>query len=123
MSETSYILRVHSLEAMVHLGCGEVERKSPQKVIFDLELLFSKRPQACDSDELKDSVCYNDIAQIVLEKTSKTEFKLIEYMGEVVHSALKKFLEQNVLLNLKLHKPCPPVDWNSTGTSFEIKEF
>ena len=117
-----YILRIHDLDLSVYLGCLPAERGQLQTVRLNLEILFQQKPKACESDELLESICYDQIGNLLMKFVRDREFKLIEFLAERSFVLLKESFP-GAQFNIKVHKLNPPVDWKNTGTSFEIREF
>jgi len=113
-------LQLKALEVSVRLGCFEEERAEPQVVRFTLRLRFPDRPQACESDAIEDTICYEEIARVVSMTAQAREFRLVEHLAWTVHQKVGELLPPSTVLSLKLHKPSLPMDFVTEGAVYEI---
>ena len=102
---TSLVLK--KLQLKVRLGVTKAERAKKQTVKLDLQIFFAKPPQACHSDKIADTICYDNLARKIQEFCSDKEFALIEYLGYQLFCYIKKLLPRNSKLDLTLIKKPP----------------
>jgi dihydroneopterin aldolase len=114
------------LQIAVHLGCSPEERASSQLVSFDIELLFKTAPEAMNSDNLDDTVCYATLAKAIKAYCQSKPFNLIEHLSRGVHVLVRKFLDAHASLvssvrlsTRKLPQAVPEVHG---GVAFSIEE-
>jgi len=111
--ESKFSLLVSDLRIWVHLGCGEEEKKHPQLVSLDIEVVFSSMPDAIFTDNIDDTVCYLAISESIQQLCNQTRFNLIEYMSKEVHNSVSKALLSKFgivsLIKVSLRKVSPPV--------------
>lgn len=115
-------LRIHRLELDVRLGCGADERAVPQKVELEATLRFAATPRACRTDELADTVCYAELAEIARERANAREYRLVEHLGHELYAAFRDRLPDDTRLELVVRKVAPPVPGLLGGVSFAIEE-
>ena len=104
---------VQGLELPVTLGWLPDEREHPQNVVIDFNLKFLTPPQACQTDELEDTICYFTLTESLRQKIVGNEFRLLEHLGQVIYQHLKDALTQNIKIGIRLCKN-PPIK-NLTG--------
>jgi dihydroneopterin aldolase len=122
VSGSQYILRVHALKLPVRLGCGEEERSQAQWVEWDVDLHFSARPRACDSDDLAHTLCYDQISRLIASVCERKPYHLLEHLADEAARAIRPHLLSVSQLRLRVRKLKPPIPYETQGTSFEWVE-
>ena len=56
---------LHGLELSVILGWPEEERRQRQLVLVDVSVRLHKPPQACFTDQLEDTFCYDALVTAI----------------------------------------------------------
>ena len=96
------IVYLHELRADATIGVWDWERRIRQTLIFDLELGTDTRAAGA-SDDLRDTIDYKAVADLVSGIAGTTEYQLIEALGE--HIARDLLNDFNVTwLRLKITK-------------------
>ena len=114
-----------SLKNMIFFGRHGVyaeERKLGQQIAVDVEM-FSDLTEAGLKDDLKLTVDYADVYNLVKQVVEKEEFNLIEGIGLAI---LKRLGERYELkrITVRVRKPQPPVGGLVESAEFEVsKEF
>ncbi|MDR1475035.1 MAG: dihydroneopterin aldolase [Holosporales bacterium] len=85
-------LRINGLEAHFVLGNNESEKLKARPVILNIALRFSGDNAACLSDELKDTVCYSNLANVIGLNLKDKNFNLIEHAVQFVYQLIDKHL-------------------------------
>lgn len=75
---------VRGLELQANLGWRDKELLQPQAIMLDLELYFSKKPKATQTDDLKDTVCYATLIEKIRDKIASKKYRLLEHLTEEV---------------------------------------
>lgn len=114
------ILEVPGFIVNLHLGCEAWEREHTQEVKVFLKLKFLEENVSESSDELKDTVCYAELAETVKMVSKKSEYKLIEKFAKDVYLKLKENLNFKVQLDIKVHKLKPPIDILTEGVFYSL---
>jgi len=96
-----------SLEA--NIGVTEEERKIKQKVVISLKI-FKDLEKAGKSDDLTNTICYEEITNLVKKEIINNEWNLVEKMGydlarlikqktiaDKIEIIIKKFVIPNTL--------------------------
>lgn len=110
-------LKIHDLRLLVHLGCTESEQAVPQEVSFSIKIYFPSPPKGQFTDQLKDTVCYAQVCQLIQEQVHHQSFHLIESLSHQVLKALNnKF--PSCPIQLDTWKVKPPVEWLKGGVTY-----
>jgi len=72
---------LQALEVECIIGIFDWERKTPQKIVIDLEFPANIR-RAAQTDSITDTIDYKSIAKRILAYVSKSHFQLIETLAE-----------------------------------------
>lgn len=118
MTEYSIILKDLALE--LNLGLTSQERSSQQTVMLQIKIIFPKKPLACSSNDIKDTVCYATLIKIIQDFCRHQQFILIEELGEQLFTVIKNNIPPKCRLQLQVqkHRPLPEL----LNSIFEIKE-
>ena len=94
---------IHQLEVSCILGVTDEERKSPQKILIDLELI-TDHSKAAKSDDIQDAIDYDRVCKVVTRFVEESQFHLLEALAESVSELIFKEFPLNEL-KLKILKP------------------
>lgn len=103
-------------------GVYDEERKLGQPIAVDVEMV-SDLSDAGSQDDLRLTINYAEVYDLVKEIVEAKQFKLIEGIGSAI---LKRLAEKYVLkrLTVRIRKPHPPLGGLVEAAEFEIsKEF
>jgi dihydroneopterin aldolase len=117
------VVSLDSLQMKVNLGVTEEERNVAQDVKISFKLYFETPPKACYSDELKDTICYHEIANIAREHCTGNHVKLLEYLCMQLHAKVRKVVAESIKIWIKVEKCNPPIKGLMGSTSFEYCDF
>lgn len=115
-------LKINQLELKVFLGWPSEERKRTQKVFLDIELLGIDFTSACHSDDLGDTVCYDELSQKIKKFVKGRQFKLIEALCMQIFELLKGEISENISLKVVVTKPKVPVEGLHGGSTFTVED-
>jgi dihydroneopterin aldolase len=91
---------IHRLKVNCILGVTEGERRSPQEIWIDLELLADTR-NAARSDRLEDAVDYQKVCERVAEHLKDSKFHLVEALAEsTARLILKEFPIEELIVRI-----------------------
>ncbi|MDE0297193.1 MAG: dihydroneopterin aldolase [Candidatus Poribacteria bacterium] len=89
-------------------GTSESERRVGQKYEVDVELTFSLAT-AGSTDDIKHTVDYAGVVNLIVKTGTEKSFRLIEALAEQTASRiLKRFTVDEVRITVK--KLCPPIE-------------
>jgi dihydroneopterin aldolase len=100
-------LQLDKITFSVNLGVPEAERIQKQEVHLWVKLFFPELPQACFTDNINDSICYDQFSNNIAEFIEGQMFSTIEHLTHQLYLNIKSFPSFNheVKLWLKLEKP------------------
>lgn len=111
---------VSGYAVLVKVGVGEEERSAPQKLLVDIKLHYPELPLGCESDDITDVICYDQLCSKVHALLFGKEFKLIEHIAFYIYNNLKScYLDYS--FNIKVTK-FPSIKNLEGYTAFEITE-
>lgn len=106
---------------LVNIGVSEAERLVPQSLSIDFQIIFSDIPNACNSDQLEDTVCYEKIINLINKFGATKKCQLLEHFGFELFGLLKN-ATQNTKIKLKITKQ-PVINSFAGNTIFEISDI
>jgi FolB domain-containing protein len=115
-------LTLADLRIMVRLGCEADERARPQPVDVTLEMEFLSPPEACRTDELDKTVCYDRISRALTSHCAAREFCLVERLGFELFEVAKEIVGPQATLTLHAKKVQPPVQNLRGGAVFSVSD-
>ena len=93
---------IYQLEVSCILGVTDEERKSPQKILIDLELI-TDHSKAAKSDDIQDAIDYDRVCKVT-RFVEESQFHLLEALAESISELIFKEFSLNEL-KLKILKP------------------
>ncbi len=105
---------------LCNVGVTKKEREIKQKILIDLELSLDIKNRI--KDNIKNTIDYSKVHEVMKEIVEKNDYKLIETIAEGISTAiLRKFPIENVFVRVK--KPRAFADKNVKYVAVEmIKE-
>lgn len=113
-----YVLSLRDILLEMRLGVPKAERAAPQKVAIHVDLIFYAAPQGCDSDAVADTLCYDELTQILKDCCLNDEFCLIERAAKVLYTEIKAHIGDAARVILQIVKLAPPVPEIHGGAAF-----
>jgi dihydroneopterin aldolase len=110
-------LELKGLLATVHLGWPDAERAQPQDILIDVTIDFVRMPEACLSDDLSGTLCYDQMSRRIREFLSAKPFRLIEQLAFCVYGELRQMIAAESRLTVRITKR-PPIPNLEGGASF-----
>lgn len=117
------ILRLNQLMVTTRLGYHAYERAVPQQASVDVVLTYAELPSACQTDEVAETYCYDQLATTLKTVAAETEYQLIERLAYAMYECLRADLNGGDKLWLQVTKVHPPVKGLQGGASFSIGEL
>ena len=100
------VIRIHGLKVEAHVGVTDEERATAQTLIVNVEIEADLAP-AGRSDELADSVDYDELATEIAALVRAKESKLLERVAHDIASAISR--RKGVAgVTVEVIKPSPP---------------
>jgi dihydroneopterin aldolase len=116
-------LFLQNLSLWVHLGCTAEERARKQEVRVSIEFRFLKIPGGSMTDDLKDTICYAKVSQVMAEHCLDRHFNLVEKLGYELCQIIKQKIEGQAHIALRVHKVAPPVEGLIGGVVYCVSDF
>lgn len=114
-------ITLNDFQTVVHLGVTNEERAQKQKVSWYLVIFNEQLPKACLTDELSDTICYEEISDLLIKVSESKAYKLIEHLCYEAYLCIKE--KYNTKIILKIHKVKPPIINLYGGTEFIINDL
>ncbi len=115
---TKSILEINNLVLTLKIGLTEQERSYSQEINFKIKITFNSPPQACYSDNIDDTICYERLVNLIKEFCKKNQFKLIESLAFKLHHYIQELVLHNPV-ELTVSKK-PPIDSIKGHCSFTV---
>jgi dihydroneopterin aldolase len=88
----SVSIELRGLELHAHHGVLEEERRTGQRFVVDLELVYPGDPEVTASDRIEDAVDYREVVAIVREVSDAHAYRLLEaFAGTLADRLLERF--------------------------------
>lgn len=117
------VLTVNDLSLKVSLGVTPAEQKIPQEVLVSFKLYYPKLPDGCATDMITDTICYDELCQLIKKFVANKSFKLVEAVCLEIFKEMQQFIDNKAKIWLKLVKVAPPVENLRGGVSFEYGDL
>ncbi len=117
------VLEFEAARLHVRLGCSEEERRIAQDVDLGLAIRFAGAPAACETDALKDTVCYAELIELARDCAARREFRTIERLARELFVRLRPGLPSDAELWLRVTKIHPPVIGLAGGVAFSLGDW
>lgn len=118
-----HALRLNNLLLLVRLGCEPAERVQAQEVGVTLELRFVRPPGGFETDELSDTLCYQELSEKLINFCESREYRLIEKLAHDIYSLAREMAGSTATIGVEVHKRRPPVDRLQGGSSYRCGDF
>jgi dihydroneopterin aldolase len=94
---------IHSIKLPALIGCLPHEKKSPQTLIIDIDIIKDLK-KAAQTDDIKHTINYANIVEEIQRFVQQSHFELIETLAEhLAQLLLTKYPIESV--TLKIQKP------------------
>jgi FolB domain-containing protein len=121
-------LNIRDLRSNVILGVKPKERSESQEISINIKIDYASLPKGCVDDNVKHTICYDELCSIVIEVSKNKSYKLIEHMSFVILESIKEFFhhaKKEIKYNeiaIEVIKLSPPIFALKNGASFIITE-
>ena len=113
-------MRIAGIEGHGYHGLFDVERENGQPFIVDVELTLNLS-KAGKSDDLNDSIDYNDVSILIHNEIVGPPVTLIEALAENISSKILKAYPTVEEIKTTVHKPRAPISVSFGDVSVTIK--
>jgi dihydroneopterin aldolase len=115
-------LQLHNIALSVSLGWAETERSKKQSIMLDVTLYFPKPPKACITDHLDDTCDYDNLIQLIIEKTETQSFRLIEHLAAYIYQVINTAFPIHNGISISVMKK-PSIERLIGGVAFQLNIF
>jgi FolB domain-containing protein len=112
-------LSLCGLELKVFLGWPEAERAELQTVFVDITIEFAEPLQACVSDNLDDTFCYDALIKTLEHKMAVKKFRLLEHLTYELHAAVTQAISMQAKIGVQVRK-MPAIPQLTGGAVFYV---
>ena len=102
------LIRITGVKAFGYHGVFETERASGQDFYVDIELEVDLT-RASVSDDVKDTINYAEVTDMVVEEITTNPVSLIEKLAGRIAERIKVTYDQAARVTVTVHKPQAPV--------------
>jgi dihydroneopterin aldolase len=102
------LIRITGVKAFGYHGVFETERASGQDFYVDIELEVDLT-RASVSDDVKDTINYAEVTDMVVEEITTNPVSLIEKLAGRIAERIKVTFYQAARVTVTVHKPQAPV--------------
>jgi dihydroneopterin aldolase len=96
-------ITIHGINVLGHHGVEEAERKVGHRLVIDVDLFLDLADAARD-DDIRETVNYEAVCNLVEEVTAEEEFLLIESLAsEIAAKILEHFSPEAVRVMVRKH--------------------
>jgi dihydroneopterin aldolase len=114
-------LELRDLSLQVFLGCTPEEQKIAQEIRASIFLEFPKPVGACATDQLQDTVCYEEISIAFRSVANSKPFQTIEHLCFLISEAVRPQIPKGAKARVRVHKVNPPIDGLLGGSACELE--
>jgi dihydroneopterin aldolase len=104
-------LQIDKIVTHAHLGETAEERSTAQLIHINLTLSFTQAPQACITDQIDDTICYDRLARNIVEFVQSREFALVEHLSYEIYQLLYERIGHLVKIKVALEKLALPTPY------------
>jgi dihydroneopterin aldolase len=116
-------LNIKDLRSNVILGVRAKERSESQEITINIKIEYLSIPKGCFDDNVKHTICYDELCTIVIGVSKSKAYKLIEHMAFEIMEALKNKLGAIYQeISVEVVKLSPPIVALKGGASFVLVE-
>jgi dihydroneopterin aldolase len=116
-------LHIKDLRSNVILGVKPKERSESQEISINIKIEYLSVPKGCFDDNVKHTMCYDELCSVIIAISKHKPYKLIEHMAFEIMEAIKnKICESYKEIFVEVVKLSPPISGLKGGASFVIIE-
>jgi FolB domain-containing protein len=103
-------LYIRGYKTRIILGNAMCEQEEPREIIMNISFRWSSGPYACQSDDLKDTICYDSLLKTVKNALDGHIFHLVERFAQYVYDIIHASVGKDVAVRVEVVKPHPPIE-------------
>lgn len=106
---------IQELTTWVNIGTTEEERSKKQTIVWSIRMIFDDTIQACFTDNINDTLCYDKVSMLVFKLSQDKPYQLLEYLVQTVLLELKKLTSAKIHISAT-KKPVSQAGYKVTFT-------
>lgn len=116
-------LKINDLKVPVYIGNTDAEQREKSFVMVCIEISFMKNLGACESDDLSETICYDNLIANLREAVSEKRFRLIEKLAKFIYDKTKEIINRNdAKIVVTVTKTVVPIE-NLDSVSFAFGDY
>lgn len=115
----SDLITINGIHGFGYHGVFEHEAQNGQDFYVDLEIHLDLS-RASISDDLKETIDYGSLADLVVEEITGERVELIERLAGRIADRIKETFPQIINIAVTVHKPSAPISAQTTDISVTI---
>lgn len=116
-------LKINDLKVPVYIGNTDEEQREKSFVMVCIEISFGKNLGACESDDLAETICYDNLIANLREAVSEKRFRLIEKLAKFIYDKTKEIINRNdAKIVVTVTKTVVPIE-NLDSVSFAFGDY
>ncbi len=117
------VISLNDLKILINLGVSKKERSKEQEVNISFKFFFLDKPEGCVTDNIKDTICYHQISDIINNFCKEKEFNLLERLCISLFNTIRPEIHESVKIWIQIEKCNPPIKNLNGTTSFEYTDL
>ena len=102
-------LELKDLLLNLHLGITKQEQLNKQPVYIDISIENNTPPLGCETDNIKNTLCYDDLSKTITESCSIKTYNLIEHLCQDIVDIIKIKVQNKTKISVTVKKS-PPIE-------------
>ena len=127
-------LSIDNFRLLISVGCEPLEKNRLQYVDITLKLIpQGAPPEACQTDNLADTICYAELCKVMRETATQKHFEMIEHLAQKLMESLKLYVAKTrskgstqgappLDFELAVKKLNPPIEGLLGGVTFTLRD-
>jgi 7,8-dihydroneopterin aldolase/epimerase/oxygenase len=111
---------IERLSVYAYHGVHDEERRLGQRFVISLECRLDLRA-AGRADDLRSTVCYAELADVLVRVATSRQFRIIEGLAEAIASEVLSVFQRVEEVVVRVEKPGAPVPVVLDGVAVEIR--
>ena len=121
-------LNIRDLRSNVILGVRTKERSESQEISINFSIDYYNLPKGCVDDNVKHTMCYDQLCSLVVAVSKSKPYKLIEHMSFAIMHSIKELFRNSKSgisyseIQVEVIKLSAPIPSLKGGASFILIE-
>ena len=102
-------LELKDLLLNLHLGITKQEQLNKQPVYIDISIENNTPPLGCETDNIKNTLCYDELCKQITDNCSPKTYNLIEHLCQDIIDIISTKAQSNAKICVSVKKS-PPIE-------------